>query len=73
MRVDCAETADVPFAVIGVPFRRGMAASSELEVSFSFIHTNHVPVFGTFRFALGRKCFKTRSQIGLALTIIDGF
>jgi hypothetical protein len=72
MRVDGAETADVPFAVIGVPFRRGMAASSELEVSFSFIHTNHVPVF-TFRFALGRKCFKTRSQIALALTIIDGF
>jgi hypothetical protein len=36
---------DVPFTVIGVSFRRGMAASSAQSVSFSFIHSNDVPVF----------------------------
>jgi hypothetical protein len=56
-------TADVPFMVIGVPFRRGEAASSDLQVSIFFIHTNDMPVFcrfscpflGTFPFPLGRK------------------
>jgi hypothetical protein len=37
--------ADVPFAVIGVSFRRGMAVSSAESVSFSFIHSKDVPVF----------------------------
>jgi hypothetical protein len=37
--------ADVPFTVIGVSFRRGMAASSAESVSFSFIHSNDVPGF----------------------------
>jgi hypothetical protein len=36
--------ADVPFTVIGVSFRRGMSASSAESVSFSFIHSNDVPV-----------------------------
>jgi hypothetical protein len=36
--------ADVPLTVIGVSFRRGMAASSAESVSFSFIHSNDVPV-----------------------------
>jgi hypothetical protein len=47
--------ADVPFSVIGVPFRRGAAASSDLQVSFSFIHTNGMPVSGTFGFPLSRE------------------
>jgi hypothetical protein len=34
----------VPFAVIDVSFRRGMAASSAQSVSFSFIHSKDVPV-----------------------------
>jgi hypothetical protein len=38
-------TADVPFGVIGVLFWRGQAASSAQSVSFSFIHTNDMPVF----------------------------
>jgi uncharacterized protein YbaA (DUF1428 family) len=46
--------ADVPFGVIGVPFRRGQAASSASSVSFSFIHTNDMPVFRAFRFPLCR-------------------
>jgi hypothetical protein len=31
--------------VIGVPFRRGEAASSDLKVSILFIHTKGMPVF----------------------------
>jgi hypothetical protein len=46
--------ADVPFGVIGVPFRRWKAASSARSVSFSFIHTNDMPLSGTFRFPLWR-------------------
>jgi hypothetical protein len=48
-------TADVPFLVIGVPFRRGVAASSAESVSFSFIHSIDMPVSGTFRFPLCRE------------------
>jgi hypothetical protein len=40
--------ADVPLTVIGVSFRRGMAASSAESVSFSFIHSNDVPVSARF-------------------------
>jgi hypothetical protein len=47
-------TADVPFTFIGVPFRREAAASSAGSVSFSFIHTNVMPLSGIFRFPLGR-------------------
>jgi hypothetical protein len=39
---------DVPFTVIGVSFRHGMAASSAESVSFSFIHSKDVPVSGCF-------------------------
>jgi hypothetical protein len=46
--------ADVPFGVIGVPFRRGQAASSASSVSFSFIHTDDMPGFRAFRFPLCR-------------------
>jgi hypothetical protein len=35
----------VPFAAIGVPFRRARPASSAGSVSFSFIHTNDMPLF----------------------------
>jgi hypothetical protein len=49
-----ALVADVPFGVIGVPFRRLVAASSAESVSFSFIHTNDMPLFRAFRFPLGR-------------------
>jgi hypothetical protein len=67
-------TADVPFGVIGVPFRRGVAASSELSVSFSFIHTNDMPVSREASgFPFARKCFKTALKSGWTLTIIDGF
>src|SRR5450631_2630252 len=59
----------VPFGVIGVPFRRGRAASSAPSVSFSFIHTNDMPVLRTLPFPLSRKCFKTAPKSGLALTI----
>jgi hypothetical protein len=55
--------ADVPFTVIGVSFRRGMAASSAESVSFSFIHSNDVPVSASFSgFPSGSKCSKTRPQ-----------
>jgi hypothetical protein len=36
---------DVPFAAIGVLFRRDIATSSAGSVSFSFIHTNVMPLF----------------------------
>jgi hypothetical protein len=50
---------DVPFTVIGVSFRRGMAASSAESVSFSFIHSNDVPVSAPFcGFPFAAKCFK---------------
>jgi hypothetical protein len=49
-----AVMADVPFGVIGVPFRRGGAASSARSVSISFIYTNDMPVSGAFRFPLCR-------------------
>jgi len=49
-----AVMADVPFGVIGVPFRRGVAASSVESVSFSFIHTKDMPLSRAFRFPLGR-------------------
>jgi hypothetical protein len=55
---ECPErwvTADVPFKVINVPFRRGAAASSAESVSFSFIHSIDMPVSGTFRFPLCRE------------------
>jgi hypothetical protein len=48
-------TADVPFPVIGVPFRRGKPASSADWVSFSFIHPNVMPVYRTFPFPPGGK------------------
>jgi hypothetical protein len=38
----------VPFGVIDVPFRRWSAASSARSVSFSFIHTNDMPLFWNF-------------------------
>jgi hypothetical protein len=37
-------TSDVPFGVMAVLFRRAKAASSAGSVSFSFIHSNDVPV-----------------------------
>jgi hypothetical protein len=40
--------ADVPFTVINVSFRRGKPASSARSVSFSFIHTNDMPVSRAF-------------------------
>jgi hypothetical protein len=53
-------TANVPFVVIGVPFRRGAAASSGGQVSIFFIHTNDMPLFwGNLGFPRRRKCFKT--------------
>jgi hypothetical protein len=56
--------ADVPFGVIGVPFRRVMAASSARGVSILFIHTNDMPVSGRFYgFLFAGKCFKTPSQV----------
>jgi hypothetical protein len=47
--------ADVPFGVIGVPFQRGRAASSAGSVSFSFIHTNDMPVFRHLAVSPARK------------------
>jgi hypothetical protein len=47
MRVERSLTA-VPFNVIGVPFRRGVAASSVRTVAFSFIHTNDMPGSSAF-------------------------
>src|SRR6266480_2634375 len=64
-------TADVPSGVIGVPFRRGVAASSAGSVAFSFIHTNDMPVFlPVFLPVFGHvpgfpfvgKCFKTPTK-----------
>jgi hypothetical protein len=46
-------TADVPFLVIGVPLLRSPAPSSNLQVSFSFIHTNDMPISAVFPFPLG--------------------
>jgi hypothetical protein len=37
-------TADVPFGVMDVLFRRARVASSAGSVSFSFIHSNDMPV-----------------------------
>jgi hypothetical protein len=48
-------TADVPFPVIGVPFRRGEGASLLPKVSFCFIHPNVMPIGATFGFPLGGK------------------
>jgi hypothetical protein len=55
-------TADVPFTVMGVPFRRGGAASSDPKVSFSFIQANDMPISALSGFLLAVKCFKTRPQ-----------
>jgi len=54
----------VPFGVIGVPFRRGAAASSASSVSFSFIHTNDMPAFFVLSgFPFAGSCAKTRRRI----------
>jgi hypothetical protein len=59
MRVERSVTA-VPFKVIGVPFRRGVAASSARYVAFSFIHTNDMPAYRAFSgFPFAEKCSKT--------------
>jgi hypothetical protein len=44
---------DVPGKVIAVLFRRGLAASSAGSVSFSFIHSNDVPLFAEPGLPLG--------------------
>jgi hypothetical protein len=62
--------ADVPFGVIGVPFRRGGPASSAGSVSISFIHTNDMPVSMLSGFLFAGSCAKTRRH--WTLTIIDG-
>jgi hypothetical protein len=64
-------TVDVPFGVIGVLLRRFGGSSSAGSVSFSFIHTNDMPVscrfladfrrFSAFLFA--DKCFKRRTDV----------
>jgi hypothetical protein len=69
----------VPFGVMDVLFRRAKAASSAGSVSFSFIHSNDVPVscrflchlsvFSGFLFAA--KCFKRRADSERPLTIKD--
>jgi hypothetical protein len=41
-------TADVPFGVMDVLFRRVRMAPSAGSVSFSFIHTKDMPVFACF-------------------------
>jgi hypothetical protein len=72
MRVERSVT-DLPFKVIGVPFRRGVTASSARSVAFSFIHTNDMPAFRVFSgFPFAEKCSKTPANSGLALTIKYG-
>jgi hypothetical protein len=51
----------VLFGVIGVPFRRGEAASSARSVAISFIHTNDMPISGTCRLPLGHEMGGARS------------
>jgi hypothetical protein len=64
--------ADVPFTVIGVSFRRGMAASSAESVSFSFIHSNDVPVSHPFAVSpLRQNALRPGHNRAIALTIID--
>jgi hypothetical protein len=62
----------VPFNVIGVPFRRDVAASSAPSVAFSFIHTKHMPVSALFPVSPLLKNALRRPQI-LALTINRAF
>jgi hypothetical protein len=78
-------TADVPFGVMGVLFRRANAASSAGSVAFSFIHTNGMPVLCRFLwrlvadffavfprisgFLFAAKCFKRRAETEASLTI----
>jgi hypothetical protein len=65
-------TADVPFGVIGVPFRRGLPASSAESVSVPFIHTNDMPLFPRFYgFPLAGKCSKTPTESASKLTMTD--
>jgi hypothetical protein len=72
--VERSGRADVPFKVIGVPFRRGAAASSARSVAFFFIHTNDMPAFLAFSgFPLAEKCSKTPKNSGSALTITRAF
>jgi hypothetical protein len=64
--------ADVPFMVIGVSFRRGIVASSEESVSFSFIHSNDVPVSAPFPVSpLPENALRPADNRSVALTIID--
>jgi hypothetical protein len=63
---------DVPFTVIGVSFRRGMAASSAESVSFSFIHSKDVPVSSPFPVSpWGENALRPAHNRCIALTIID--
>src|ERR1700727_739872 len=66
-----AAMADVPFGVIGVPFRRRKAASSVRSVAFSFIHTNDMPLFWNFRVSPLPDHALRRAH--LTLTTIDRF
>jgi hypothetical protein len=63
---------DVPLPVIGVSFRRGMAASSAESVSFSFIHSNDVPVSVPFPVSpKAQNALRPAHNRCVALTIID--
>jgi hypothetical protein len=67
-------TADVPFTVIGVSFRRGGAASSAGSVSFSFIHSNDMPFFWNLPVSpLAGNALRPAHKTGMTLTIIGGF
>ena len=67
-------TADVPFGVIGVPFRRGLAASSGAKVSIALSPSRNVPfsrrcdppgrLLGRVFLVMG-KCSKTRANAWL--------
>jgi hypothetical protein len=64
--------ADVPLTVIGVSFRCGMAGSSAESVSFSFIHSNDVPVSVSFPVSpQAQNALRPAHNRTNALTIID--
>jgi hypothetical protein len=65
--------AGVPLTVIGVSFRRGMPGSSAESVSFSFIHSNDVPVSARFPVSpQAQNALRPGHNRAIALTIIDG-
>jgi hypothetical protein len=67
-------TADVPFTVIVVPFRREAAASSAGSVSFCFIHTNVMPAFWNFPVSPeANHALRPAHKTGRTLTMINGF